>query len=224
MEPFPRSAAPGPAATVRAPARPRHTAPVSDRTRSTGSPPARSGNCWRRTQGCPWYSLAAAARRLAGALNAGQPANDFDLGVVARVPIVLAARARQAAPAAQALHGIPDRTQTPNVTVVDLFAEPAPPHATVQAPRPEPSHDDSVPSSPQPADAPKKTAPDRRKRLSQKAARAVVDSARLVKGADHRETRRWDLITEDGTVLGYVEPSYGGTGRTGRNGSPPHQR
>lgn len=140
---------------------------------------------------------------------------------MARVPIVLAARARQAAPAAQALHGIPDRTQTPNVTVVDLFAEPAPPHATVQAPRPEPSHDDSVPSSPQPADAPKKTAPDRRKRLSQKAARAVADSARLVKGADHRETRRWDLITEDGTVLGYVEPSYGGTGRTGRNGSPP---
>lgn len=140
---------------------------------------------------------------------------------MARVPIVLAARARQAAPAAQALHGIPDRTQTPNVTVVDLFAEPAPPHATVQAPRPEPSHDDSVPSSPQPADAPKKTAPDRRKRLSQKAARAVADSARLVKGADHRETRRWDLITEDGTVLGYVEPSYGGTGRTGRNGVPP---
>jgi hypothetical protein len=40
----------------------------------------------------------------------------------------------------------------------------------------------------------------------------------LVKGADHRDTHRWDLIAEDGTVLGYVEPSYGGTGRTGRNG------
>lgn len=75
-----------------------------------------------------------------------------------------------------------------------------------------------MPSSPQPAGAPKKTAPARRKRLSQKAARAVADSARLVKGADHRDTHRWDLIAEDGTVLGYVEPSYGGTGRTGRNG------
>ncbi|GGV45495.1 hypothetical protein GCM10010293_53560 [Streptomyces griseoflavus] len=163
-------------------------------------------------------SLAAAARRLAGALNAGRPADDFDLGVVVRIPVVLAARARQAAPAAQALHGIPDRTQTSTVTIVDLVAEPAPPRATVQAPPTESSRDDSVPSSPQPAGAPKKTAPDRRKRLSQKAARAVADSARLVKGADHRDTHRWDLIAEDGTVLGYVEPSYGGAGRTGRNG------
>ncbi|WP_331448856.1 hypothetical protein [Streptomyces prasinus] len=54
--------------------------------------------------------------------------------------------------------------------------------------------------------------------MSQKAARAVADSTRLVKGADHRDTHRWDLIAGDGTVLGYVEPSYGGTGRTGRNG------
>jgi hypothetical protein len=72
--------------------------------------------------------------------------------------------------------------------------------------------------SPRSAAAPKKTAPARRKRLSQKAARAVADSARLVKGADHRDTHRWDLVSEDGTVLGYVEPSYGGTGRSGRNG------
>ncbi|GAB2965917.1 hypothetical protein [Streptomyces heilongjiangensis] len=61
-------------------------------------------------------------------------------------------------------------------------------------------------------------APARRKPLSQKAARAVADSARLVKGADHRDTHRWDLAAEDGTVLGHVVPSYGGTGRTGRNG------
>ncbi|MFI2428444.1 hypothetical protein ACH5A7_30895 [Streptomyces sp. NPDC018955] len=163
-------------------------------------------------------SLAAAARRLASALNAGRPADDFDLGAVASIPVVLAARARQAAPAAQALHGIPDRPRTPTVTVVDLVAEPAPPRATVQAPPPESSRDDSVPPSPQPAGAREKTAPARRKRLSQKAARAVADSARLVKGADHRDTHQWDLIAEDGTVLGYVEPSYGGTGRTGRNG------
>ncbi|WP_143660462.1 hypothetical protein [Streptomyces sp. JHA26] len=62
------------------------------------------------------------------------------------------------------------------------------------------------------------TAPARHKRLSQKAARATAGSARLVKAADHRDTHRWNLVTEDGTVLGHVEPSYGGTGRTGRNG------
>jgi len=117
-------------------------------------------------------SLAAAAPRLAGALNAGRPADDFDLGVVARVPVVLAARARQAAPTAQALHGVPDRAQTPTITVVDLVAEPAPPRATVQAPPPGSPRDDSVPSSPQPAGASKKTAPARRKRLSQKSVRA----------------------------------------------------
>ncbi|WFB82572.1 MULTISPECIES: hypothetical protein [Streptomyces] len=55
-------------------------------------------------------------------------------------------------------------------------------------------------------------------RLSQKAARALADSANLVKDADHRDTHRWNLVAEDGTLLGHLEPSYGGTGRTGRNG------
>ncbi|MEU2899631.1 hypothetical protein ABZ690_08105 [Streptomyces sp. NPDC006967] len=165
-------------------------------------------------------TLADAARRLASSLNAGLPANGFDLGVVARIPVVLAARARQAAPAAQALRGISDhRLEAPTAAVIDLAAGTGLPHSEVRTPPPaEPSRDDSVPSSPEPADTPKRTAPARRKRLSQRAARAVADSARLVKGADHRDTRRWDLIAEDGTVLGYVEPSYGGTGRTGRNG------
>jgi hypothetical protein len=58
----------------------------------------------------------------------------------------------------------------------------------------------------------------RRKRLSQKAARTIADSARLVKHPEHRENHRWTLIAPDGTVLGHVEPSYGGTSRTGRNG------
>jgi hypothetical protein len=49
--------------------------------------------------------LALAARRLASALTTGQPADDFDLGLLARIPVVLAARGHQAAPAAQALHG-----------------------------------------------------------------------------------------------------------------------
>lgn len=164
-------------------------------------------------------SLAVAARRLVGALNAGLPADGSDLDVVARIPVVLAARARQAAPAAQALYGIPDhRSTVPAVAVIDLATDAAPPRPEVQYPLPEPSGDDSVPTSPVRRQAPAKTAPARRKRLSQKAARAVADGARMVKDADHRDTHRWNLIAEDGTVLGHVEPSYGGTGRTGRNG------
>lgn len=161
-------------------------------------------------------SLAAAARRLADALNAGLPADGSDLDVVARIPVVLAARARQAAPA----HGIPDhRPGGPTSTVIDLGTDVPPSCSEAQAPPSEPSRDDSTPTSPEPAGAPeKKTAPARRKRLSQKASRALADSARLVKAADHRDTHRWNLIAEDGTVLGHVEPSYGGTGRTGRNG------
>ncbi|MET8218054.1 hypothetical protein [Streptomyces hirsutus] len=164
-------------------------------------------------------NLAAAARRLAGALNAGLPTDGFDLDVVARVPIVLAARARQTAPAAQARHGIPDhRFKASTVAVIDLATNATPPRPEVQDPPFEPSRDGSVPPSPEPVGAPEKTAPARRKRLSQKAARAVADGARLVKDADHRDTHRWNLIAEDGTVLGHVEPSYSGTSRTGRNG------
>ncbi|WP_331763568.1 hypothetical protein OH738_40700 (plasmid) [Streptomyces hirsutus] len=164
-------------------------------------------------------NLAGAARRLAGALNAGLPADGFDLDVVARVPIVLAARARQPAPAARALHGIPDhRSKVSTVAVIDLATDATPPRPEVQDPPSEPSRDDAVPPSPEPVGAPAKTAPARRKRLSQKTARAVADGARLAKDADHRDTHRWNLIAEDGTVLGHVEPSYGGTGRSGRNG------
>ncbi|MFF6815179.1 hypothetical protein ACFZAG_35635 [Streptomyces sp. NPDC012403] len=163
--------------------------------------------------------LAAAARRLADALDAGLPADGSDLGVVARIPVVLAARARQAAPAAQARHGIPDhRSEVPATAVIGLAADTARPRPEVQDRPPEPSRDDSAPTSPVRRRAPEKTAPARRKRLSQKAARALADSARLVKDVDHRDTHRWNLIAEDGTVLGHVEPSYGGTGRTGRNG------
>lgn len=75
---------------------------------------------------------------------------------------------------------------------------------------PEPSRDEPA--------AGKAAAPARRKRLSPKAARAVADSAQLVKDPDYRENHRWNLVAEDGTVLGHVEPSYGGGGRSGRNG------
>ncbi|MFH9575622.1 hypothetical protein ACH4MG_34425 [Streptomyces sp. NPDC017454] len=160
-----------------------------------------------------------AAGRLAAALNAGLPADGLDLGIVARIPVILVARARQTAPAAQALHGTPDRRpEAPTAPIPDLATDTAPSRPDVQDQSPESSRDDSVPSSPPSASAREKTATARRKRMSQKAARDLADSARLVKDADHRDTHRWNLIAEDGTVLGQVEPSYGGTGRTGRNG------
>jgi hypothetical protein len=81
--------------------------------------------------------LALAARRLAGALTAGQPADDFDLGVVARIPVVLAARVHQAAPTTHALHGIPDCQAAPTATVLDLTTRtPAPRQKRPAAPSP----------------------------------------------------------------------------------------
>lgn len=53
--------------------------------------------------------------------------------------------------------------------------------------------------------------------LSAKAARAIIDAADIVKAADWRDTRHWHVIS-GGQVLVVIEPSYGGTGRTGRNG------
>ena len=67
-------------------------------------------------------------------------------------------------------------------------------------------------------DPPVKPVPARRKRLTQKAARAIADSAQLVKDPGHRDNHRWNVVADDGTVLGHVEPSYGGTSRSGRNG------
>lgn len=60
--------------------------------------------------------------------------------------------------------------------------------------------------------------PARRKRLTQKAAQAVADSAQLVKDPNHRDNHRWNVVAADGTVLGHVVPSYGGASRSGRNG------
>ncbi|KIE24627.1 hypothetical protein LK08_23760 [Streptomyces sp. MUSC 125] len=54
-------------------------------------------------------------------------------------------------------------------------------------------------------------------RLARKRAQAVIDAAELVRDPEHRDNHRWILRSGD-TVLGYVEPSYGGTSRSGRNG------
>lgn len=169
--------------------------------------PGKEGELLKEYAGVPATELAdrlaAAARRLAEALSAEQLPDASDLGVVAQIPVVLTARARKA---------------VSPVAVVDQATAAAPAPSEVQAPPTEPSRDDSPPAFPPDRQAPKRTRPALRKRLSQKAARAVADSARLVKDADHRDTHRWNLIAEDGTVLGHVEPSYGGTGRAGRNG------
>jgi len=53
--------------------------------------------------------------------------------------------------------------------------------------------------------------------LSAKAARAVTAAATIVKAPDWADTRTWHVVS-GGRVLVVVEPSYGGTSRTGRNG------
>jgi hypothetical protein len=53
--------------------------------------------------------------------------------------------------------------------------------------------------------------------LSAKAARTVIDAAEIVKAPDWSDTRNWHAVS-GGQVLVVVEPSYGGTSRTGRNG------
>jgi hypothetical protein len=56
----------------------------------------------------------------------------------------------------------------------------------------------------------------RRKRLTQKAARVIADRARLVRDERHEG---WLLRDDEtSTVLGRIEPSYGGTSSSGRNG------
>lgn len=55
------------------------------------------------------------------------------------------------------------------------------------------------------------------KRMTDRAARTLLESAELVKAPDWSETHRWHVVA-DGKVLIVVEPSYGGASRTGRNG------
>jgi hypothetical protein len=68
-------------------------------------------------------SLSLAAGRIAGALTAGQAADDHDLGILARIPVVLTARAHQAAALADEL---PTLGAAPTVTVLKLATPPEP--------------------------------------------------------------------------------------------------
>ncbi|GAA1596288.1 hypothetical protein [Streptomyces globosus] len=52
--------------------------------------------------------------------------------------------------------------------------------------------------------------------MSQKKAREFVDDARLV--LRDAETRHYEVVTGDGTVLGHVEPAYKAGRRSGWNG------
>ena len=61
-------------------------------------------------------------------------------------------------------------------------------------------------------------ADNKRRRLTEKKAREIADTATLVKAPDWSETRDWNVVAEDGTVLVVVTPSYGGASRSGRNG------
>lgn len=52
--------------------------------------------------------------------------------------------------------------------------------------------------------------------MSQKKAREFIADAHLV--LRDRETRQYDVVTGDGTVLGHVEPAYKAGRRSGWNG------
>jgi hypothetical protein len=85
-------------------------------------------------------------------------------------------------------------------------------------PRPgerQPSRDGTTSGRPRPR---KKAGPGRPPRLTVKKARALLDTAELVKDENHRENNTWHLVAADGTVIGHVAPSYGGASRSGRNG------
>ncbi|MFJ3310467.1 hypothetical protein ACIPSA_47375 [Streptomyces sp. NPDC086549] len=200
--------------------------------------------------------LALAARRLAGALTAGRGPEDADLDLLARIPVVLAARARRAVPvpaatvrsgtetsrddtgsararpampAAEAGQGTPSSRVAPTEAVVDMAARPnttaatatetarndvarRAPDASPEAHTAKTSRDDPVAA----ASAPRGIEPHPQK-LAMKKARAVIDAAELVRHPEHRDNHRWILRSGD-TVLGYVEPTYGGASRSGRNG------
>jgi hypothetical protein len=90
------------------------------------------------------------------------------------------------------------------VAAAILASAPEPPAPTVTRP----SRNEPEPQT-KPASSPK------RKRLSHKVAMAIVDTAQLVKADDHRDTSQWNLVADDGTILGHITPSYRGTSRTG---------
>lgn len=180
--------------------------------------------------------LALAAQRLAAALTAGHPVDDFDLGVLARLPAVLAERAHQAGPAVHAPHGTPDDEEAAPAAAAgetavrrDQTVPATAPADTAAVTGPGASRDDSGRSAGPATRAARASRDDstatvtpkgiepRPQRLARKKARAAVDAAELVRHPEHRDNHGWILRSGD-TVIGYVEPTYGGASRSGRNG------
>lgn len=58
----------------------------------------------------------------------------------------------------------------------------------------------------------------KRKRLTERQARVIVDEATLEKAPDWPQSHAWHSTAEDGTILVVVVPSYGGASASGRNG------
>jgi hypothetical protein len=175
------------------------------------------GRALAETDGIPALQLAdtlkAAAGRTAMSLNTGLPADPGDLDRLAVISAALIARVRAAHPGE-------DWTQTApasSVHVADLSSrddqrQAAPPQALpAPAEVPESSRDDS-------AARPAVTRSSSLKRMPRKKAEQIVNTATVVKDPGHRENHQWNVVAADGTVIGHVEPSYGGASRSGRNG------
>lgn len=168
--------------------------------------------------------LALAARRLAGALDAGQPADDSDLAVVTRIPAILAARVCRAGPAGQARQDIPDARTAPSVTAVGPATRvpapgqdrPASPGTGTETPRDgrERIAEGPAAAAPRPSTSardasryraglvrpvPKGIEP-RPQKLARKRALAIVDAAELVRDVEHRDEHRWILRSGDGST------------------------
>jgi predicted DNA-binding transcriptional regulator AlpA len=73
--------------------------------------------------------------------------------------------------------------------------------------------------APKPKETPAPATEGRRKKaLTDRQARTVVDGTTLTKAPDWAETHAWHAVTDDGTVIVVVLPSYGGASASGRNG------
>jgi hypothetical protein len=113
------------------------------------------------------------------------------------------------------------RVEAAEVVAAILASAAAPSRDEPAAPAPVPAPAPAVPGVPtadpeSSRDEPAARQLARRKRLTQKAARAIADRSHLVRDERHEG---WLLRDDEtGTVLGHVEPSYGGTSVSGRNG------
>jgi hypothetical protein len=169
----------------------------------------------------PAGQIRAAGAQLLAAVEAAawRAAQDWDTDTSGALP---GHRRTMPADAVAAVRSLAEQTVAAILTSAPETSrnEPAPaaPVATAPAPAAPPARPKPTgPAAPEPSRNEPQTVP-ARKRMSRKAALAVADSAQLVKDADHRDNHVWHVVAEDGTVLGHVEPSYGGTSRSGRNG------